>query len=93
MIRVSLIALIALSACTASIPVPDDTPGTVHQFNGETVTIRGAFERDRLETEAATPTSAMVAQAKGVCPGAQYLSATPDSVTAYYTTFLFLFRC
>lgn len=77
---------LAISACTVS----PDTEGAVYQFNGETVTIRGAYTMDGT-SKPATPTPAMVAQAKEICPGATYLSATPSPTDNY--TFLYLFRC
>lgn len=77
------LAALALTACD----VPDDTRGSVYQFNGDTVTIRGQFQPGEI----AKPTSAMVAQANEVCPGAQYLSANPTPSDTY--TFLYLFKC
>ena len=46
----------ALLGCTVS----DDTKGSVYQFNGETVTIRGAYDMD-LSGRPAQPTPAMIA--------------------------------
>jgi hypothetical protein len=84
---------LALAACTASIPVPEDTPGVVHQFDGDSVIIRGAFEPDRLATETAKPTQRMIEQAQEVCPGARFVGAAPSHVSPYYISFLFQFRC
>jgi hypothetical protein len=72
------------TACT----VPETMEGSVYQFNGETVTIRGAFSD--LQGPA-RPTAAMVDQARDVCPGATYLSANPTPGDV--NTFLYLFRC
>jgi hypothetical protein len=78
------VSALVVSACT----VADDFEGSVYQFNGETVTIRGAYSMDG---STARPTSAMIRQAKDVCPGAEYLSATPSPTDEY--TFLYLFKC
>ena len=93
MVRALLISAGLLAACTASIPVPEDTPGVVHQFDGNTVTIRGAFEPDRLATETAKPTQKMIEQAQEVCPNARFVGAAPSEVTAFYASFLFQFKC
>lgn len=84
--RIAILAAIALGGCV----VPETQEGSVYQFNGETVTIRGVYTMD-LGATPAHPTAAMVAQAKAVCPGATYLSATPSPTD--YDTFLYLFRC
>ncbi len=82
--RLAIIALpVLLSACV----VPEDTEGSVYQFNGDTVTIRGGFTAGKV----AEPTAAMRAQADAVCKGATYLSANPSPTD--YDTFLYLFRC
>lgn len=80
-----LAALTVIAACG---PIPETTRGSVYQFNGETVTIRGDFSADGTP---AKPTEAMIAQAKDVCPGATYLSATPTPDDVW--TFLYLFKC
>ena len=77
---------LGLTACT----VPDTTKGTVHQFNGNTVTIRGTFATDGSP---ARPTPAMIEQAQKVCKDAQYLSATPSNINEYDMNFLYLFKC
>lgn len=78
------IAAVTLSACQVS----ETQQGSVQQFNGETVTIRGAYSMDG---STARPTSAMIEQARAICPGAEYLSANPSPSDTY--TFLYLFRC
>jgi hypothetical protein len=84
--RIAIMAAISLSGCV----VPETQEGSVYQFNGETVTIRGVYDMT-LSGKPAAPTAAMVAQAKAVCPGATYLSANPSPSDDY--TFLYLFRC
>lgn len=74
-------AMLALAAC-----VSPDKQGGVYAVTDHTVTIRGAFS---LDGSTAKPTPAMVAQAQAICPGAQYLSASPHDDW----TFLYLFRC
>ena len=78
-----LLAVVTVAGCE----VPEDTPGAVTQYNGSSVTIRGVFSDNKI----ARPTKAMVDQAKGVCPGAKYLSATPTPDSLY--TFDYLFSC
>jgi len=82
----ALLTPIALAGCLAT--VSDDHVGVVHAFNGDTVTIRGGYPADGP----ARPNSMMISQAKEVCSGATYLSATatpsPDD-----PTYLYLFRC
>ena len=82
--RLILLAPIALAGCMS---VPDDQEGAVYAFNGDTVTIRGGWPAEGY----ARPNTAMVAQAKDVCPSASYLSASPSPTDDY--TFLYLFRC
>lgn len=84
--RMLYLAPLALAACMST--VPEHGRGSVYAYNGETVTIRGGFDASK---GAAKPTPEMVDQAKGVCPGAKYLSATPSPTDNY--TFLYLFRC
>jgi len=93
MTRLSLLTLGLLAACTASDPVPEDAPGVVHQFDGDTVTIRGAFEPNRLATETARPTQRMIEQAKEVCSNARFVGAEPSDVSPYYVSFLYNFKC
>ncbi|ARC87143.1 hypothetical protein [Rhodovulum sp. MB263] len=66
--------------------VSPDKEGGVYEITDHTVTIRGAYS---LDGTAAKPTPAMVEQAKGICPKATYLSATPFDEW----TMLYLFRC
>jgi hypothetical protein len=80
----AVLGLASLAACT----VPETMRGSVYQFNGDSVTIRGAFSQDGTP---ARPTAAMVEQAREVCPNATYLSANPTPDDVY--TFLYLFRC
>lgn len=77
-------ALLLATACTT---LSEDTPGQVVAFNGDTVTVRGGFSAGQT----ASPTPAMVSQAKAQCSGAAYLSATPDPNSLDH--FLYLFRC
>jgi len=70
--------------------IPDTKAGSVYEITDHTVTIRGAYSMDG-SGRPATPTSAMVAQARDICPDAQYLSATPSPTDEW--TFLYLFRC
>lgn len=76
-----LAAALALSAC-----ISDNQAGGVFAVTDHTVTIRGAYS---LNLSTAKPTPTMVAQARAICPGAQYLSASPHDEW----TFLYLFRC
>lgn len=82
--RLALLALPLLAACV----VPEDTPGTVREVGARTVTIQGVFSADG---SVARPTAAMVAQAKEICPGAKYLSASPT--VGNLDTFDYLFLC
>lgn len=79
-------ALLFVAACSNVTP---ETPGQVTAFNGDTVTVRGVFAVG--DGKPAEPTATMIAQAKSVCPGATYLSATPDPGS--FDFFLYLFRC
>lgn len=79
-------ALLVLAACSTVTP---ETQGQVTAFNGDTVTVRGGFTVG--DGKPAEPTPAMIAQAKEVCPGATYLSATPDPDS--FDFFLYLFKC
>lgn len=81
------LAVVALSFSTAC-SIPNDMEGSVYEITDETVTIRGAFQPGTTE---ARPTPAMIAQARDVCPGAEYLSANPSPTDEW--TFLYLFRC
>lgn len=80
----ALVLALAVAGCVTTEPA---TRGSVYAFNGDTVTIRGAYTYGQT----AKPTEAMIAQAREVCPGAQYLSANPSPTD--YDTFLYLFRC
>jgi len=80
--------LALVAAALAACAIPETTRGTVYQFNGDSVTIRGAFAWDGSP---ARPTVAMIAQARDVCPNATYLSANPTPGDQY--TALYLFRC
>lgn len=80
---ISITTISLLTACT----VPQDTPGSVYAFDDNSVTIRGAFQPGQT----AAPNSTMVSQAKEVCPGATYISATPSPTDTW--SFLYLFRC
>lgn len=82
--RLALLALPLLAACV----VPEDTPGHVKEVGSRTVTIQGAFSSDG---SGARPTAAMIAQAREICPGAKYLSAT--ATPGNYDTFDYLFLC
>ncbi|MEQ3625975.1 MAG: hypothetical protein ABNH26_08710 [Celeribacter sp.] len=89
MFRVGAVAvtIATLAGCT----VPEDTPGSVYEVTQHTVTIRGAY--DMSLGGKAHPTAAMIQQAKDICPGATYLSATPSNLHEYDYTFRYLFRC
>lgn len=80
--------LLLLPAC---VPM-QTTPGQVTQFNGASVTIRGAGDFSLSNAgKGFKPTAEMVNQARQVCPGATFVSGigTPDnSFTVDY-----LFRC
>lgn len=83
------IAYIPVIALLAACNIPETKEGSVVNYNGETVTIRGAYS---LNTPGpAKPTLAMIEQAKAICPNARYLSANPNSGDNY--TFLYLFAC
>lgn len=84
--RAIVLSCVALASCAPS----QDTKGTVHQYNGETVTIRGVYDMSPVPG-VAEPTDAMREQARQVCPEATYLSATPSPTDNY--TFLYLFKC
>lgn len=89
----SLIPLLAFAlSITACVTVPDDERGQVFDYTGHTVTIRGAQTIDGTARPAA-PTSAMVAQAKEVCPGAKFQSAKPSNTHPYDFAWLYLFTC
>jgi hypothetical protein len=77
----------ALAGCVS---VPDADPGQVIAFNGNTVTIRGGIPAGFAAT--ASPSSAMTATARGVCPSATYASAAPVS-DPYSVQFDYLFLC
>lgn len=81
-------AAFAVTALLSGCVVPEDVRGTVTQYNGDSVTIRGAFSMDGSP---ARPTAGMAAQAREVCPGAKYISADPASGDDY--SFLYLFKC
>lgn len=82
--------LLVTAACET---VPQDQPGQVVAFNGDTVTVRGRFSTG--DGKPAHPTAAMTAQAKEQCSGATYLSAvpTPDDVDPFHQFFDYLYRC
>ncbi len=82
--RLALLALPFLAACV----VPEDTRGHVVEVGSRAVTIEGAFSSDG---SGARPTAAMIAQAREICPGAKYVSASPN--TGNYDTFNYLFLC
>lgn len=84
-----VIALASTAALAACVPA-QTTQGSVYAITDQTVTIRGAFDMS-LSPGPAKPTEAMVAQAREICPGAQYVSANPTPTDTY--TFLYLFRC
>jgi len=77
---------LALAACT----VPDDQPGVIYEITEYTVTVRGS-------STYSGPTQAMQAQAKEICPGAEYIAANPyvldyGAGMIFYQS-LYLFRC
>lgn len=84
------LAAAALAACTPT----QDTRGELYEVTDNMVTIRGAFDMSlgNAGTPAA-PTAAMVAQAREVCPDAQYMTAVPSNLHEYDYTFLYRFRC
>ena len=93
-LRPSLIGLTGLlAACTN---LSDETKGRVYRVTGDTVTIIGPFSMNSMDAfytpyVNAKPTPAMVAQAREVCPGATFDSASPSTVDFDYL--LYLFRC
>lgn len=86
------IASITLAALTLAgcVSVPDENPGQVTAFNGETVTIRGGIPAGFAAT--AAPSGAMIANAQSVCAGARYASASPVE-SQYSVQFDYLFIC
>ena len=83
-----LVLCVSLASCA----IPTSMKGSVHELTEHTVTIRGAFDMSP-GAGAARPSLAMIAQAQDLCPGAEYLSATPSNIHKYDYTFLYLFRC
>ncbi len=89
----ALILVFTLTACAVS----ESQLGSIHEITDNTVTIRGSYS---LYNGPAIPTTAMQAQAKSICPNAEYLSATPWSHVYGYGIYatpsaqqLYLFRC
>lgn len=82
-----LIALPVLAALSACETATEDDPGSVIDFNGDTVTMRGFVPEG---ARYARPTVAMEAKAKEICPRAEYLSARPYGDG---WTFAYLFKC
>ena len=87
--RLALLALPLLAACA----VPPETRGELYEVTDNMVTIRGAINTNILVAGEAAPTPAMIAQAREVCPNAQYMSAAPSDLHQYDMDFLFKFRC
>ena len=81
-----LIPIALLAACSTVTP---DTQGQVFAFNGDTVTIRGGFDPNQRPPK---PTPAMAMQAQEVCPGATFLSGSPDTAENSWA-WLYVFRC
>ena len=86
-------AILLLASCT----IPETHQGTVHEITNHTVTIRGSYS---LYSGLAVPTRAMRVQAEEICPGAEYISATPWDYTygigihaVQSMQQLYLFRC
>jgi len=90
--RFPILAVLALAGCEQVIlsnEYRDGYPGTIYELTSVTVTIRGIY--DAFDGKTAEPNMVMRAQAEDVCPGAEFLSATPYPYDGL--TFLYLFRC
>lgn len=81
---------IAIAALVAGCALSQDTEGQIVELTDRTVKIRGAYDMS-VPGKPATPTAAMISQARAVCPGAKYLTALPDTGNNY--TFDYLFQC
>jgi hypothetical protein len=87
-----IVFVFLLSACVPA----QDVPGQVVQFNGDSVTIRGAGDYSLASVskgQGFQPTAAMIAQANKVCPGARFMSGTPESPTGDSWAINYLFIC
>lgn len=90
--RLTSLAVIATATVAACTPT-QDTQGQVYEVTETMVTIRGAFDMNIANAGPAAPTEAMIAQARDICPGAQYMTAVPSNLHDYDMTFLYRFRC
>jgi len=86
-----LLLIIPLAACS----IPDDYAGTVTQYSGDALTIRGSWDGTLQQK----PTPAMAALADGLCApnSSELISAArvvSDGLTSggYFTDFLFACR-
>lgn len=85
--RLALLALPLLAAC---VQAPTDQ-GAVTAYNGNTVTIRSGGDFSLANAgKGFKPTPAVVAQAKGVCPGAEFVSGTGVEGPAWLVDYLFI---
>lgn len=87
--RFALLAVAALAGCVQN---QIDT-GAVTAFNGQTVTIRSGGDFSLANAgKGFKPTPAVVAQAKAVCPGAEFVSGTGVDGPAWLVDYLFICR-
>lgn len=85
--RFALFAVVALAGC---VQASTDT-GAVTAFNGSTVTIRSGGDFSLANAgKGFKPTPAVVAQAKAVCPGAEFVSGTGVEGGAWLVDYLFI---
>lgn len=83
------IAVLALAACTPT----QDTQGQITEITDHMVIINGPVDMNIANAGPATPTAAMIQQAREICPGAQYLTAEPSERHQYDWNFDYKFRC
>lgn len=81
---------VAVLTLAAGCAISQDTQGQIVELTDRTVKIRGAYDMS-VPGKPAAPTTAMIAQARAVCPNAKYLTALPDTGNNY--TFDYLFQC
>lgn len=84
-----LLPVIALAGC---VPAPD-SQGTVTEYNGASVTIRGQGDFSLANAgKGFTPTPGVIAQAKTICPGAHFVSWSPNKSSEFLIDYLFICR-
>lgn len=74
-LKAKALVVCGMALLPACVGPTSDMRGDVVAVNDRTVTVRGLAGVSMLNPEMPTPTPAMIAQAKEICPNAEFLSS------------------